>query len=86
MPKLEQEINSMLEAKFKGKGFKISNLKSEYDIVTPLADMVKGKRLVLADKRTTYCNFNFGENTEDEKNAHKLVYTIISERLEPKET
>ncbi len=79
LKELEDEINGKLEKQFRGKGFKISELKLEYDIITPLANEVGDRKLVLTGQ--VVATF---DSTAKGMEASKLIGEAISKRLRSK--
>jgi len=86
LKELENDINTELKNQFKGKGLKIRELKLEYDIVTPLSDIVEGKRLVLTNQVGIIVSYDSTpeSTSQDEAKAGKLISEMISKRLKEK--
>lgn len=84
LKELEDEINSKLGEQFKDMGFKISDLKLEYDIITPLSNEVESKRLVLTDQVAATYESTFESTAKNEADARRLVGETISKRLRSK--
>lgn len=85
MKELEVEINEKLKKQFADKDFNISDLKLEYDIITPTSDAFEGKGTVLTTPIVATYNTHFKKCTsEEDKKAKKLIGEVLSERLRKK--